>query len=224
MYLLTALLLGLLVALNPCQLAINVSALTWIDKRRSGAPLLRDGVVYVVGRTLTYTLLGWVLMALLKFGLSIDAVQALLSRGESLLPWLLVALGIWLIWRALHHHSHCHVHDEHCHHSGDVMQRSGKAGNLALGLALALVFCPESAVMYFGMMLPLGVSSGWGGWLEPPLFALAAAAPVVLLAWLFVKGGDRLERFEHSFARFQIWVDVILALACFVVAALFLFH
>lgn len=223
MYLLSALLLGMLVALNPCQLAINVSALTWIDKHSSGTSMLRDSGVYVVGRTLTYTLLGWVLMAMLKFGLSIAAVQDLLSRGERLLPWLLIALGIWLTGRALHHR-HCHVHDENCHNSGDVMRRSGKAGNLTLGLALALVFCPESAVMYFGMMVPLGVSSGWGGWLVPPFFALAAAAPVVLLAYLFVKGGDRIERFELSFARFQLWVNLLLAVACFVVAALFLFH
>lgn len=224
MYLLSALLLGLLVALNPCQLAINVSALTWIDKRAATSPRMRDGIVYVIGRTLTYTLLGWAMMAVVKLGLSIDAVQSLLSRGEKLLPWLLIALGAWLLWRMLHHHQHCHVHDEHCHHSGDVIERSGKGGALALGLALALVFCPESAVMYFGAMVPLGVSSGWGGWLVPPFFALAAAAPVVLLTFLFVKGGDRLERFEHTFARFQFWMDLLLALVCFAVATIFVLH
>ena len=224
MYLLSALLLGLLVALNPCQLAINVSALTWISKRDVSSPRMRGGIVYVIGRTLTYTLLGWLLMALVKLGLSIDAVQSLLSKGEKLLPWILIALGLWLLSRMLHHHQHNHVHDEHCHHSGDVIRRSGKGGNFVLGLALAFVFCPESAVMYFGMMVPLGVSSGWGGWLVPLLFALAAAAPVVLLLFLFVKGGDRLERFEHTFARFQFWTNLILALACFAVAAVFLFH
>lgn len=224
MYLLSALLLGLLVALNPCQLAINVSAITWIDKRSGVARRLPQCIGYVVGRTLMYTLLGWLLMALVKYGLSIDGVQSWLSRGESLLPWVLIALGLWLVWRMFHHHHHCHSHDEHCHHSGDVIRRSGKGGSWVLGLALALVFCPESALMYFGMMVPLGVSSGWGGWLVPVCFALSAAVPVVLLSILFDKGGDRLAHFEHTFAHFQFWMDLLLALACFVVAALFLFH
>ena len=223
MYLLSALLLGLLVALNPCQLAINISALTWLNKRPGEHRLLHDGMVYVLGRTLTYTSLGWLLMALLKCGLAIDAVQTWLSKGEKVLPWLLIALGIWLIYRALHHR-HCHVHDEHCHHSGSTIRRSAKGGTLVLGLATAFLFCPESAVMYFGMMVPLGTASGIGGWLVPLLFAVAAALPVVLMAFLFEKGENRLERFEHSFSRFQLWLNILLALACFVVAAVFLFH
>lgn len=51
--LLAALLLGILVALNPCQLAINVSALTYMSRRTEEKNrLLLKGIVYAAGRVL----------------------------------------------------------------------------------------------------------------------------------------------------------------------------
>ena len=44
-----------------------------------------------------------------------------------------------------------------------------------------MAFCPTSGVFYFGMLIPLSASTT-AGWLLPPLFAVATALPVVVVA------------------------------------------
>lgn len=71
---LTAFLLGLLTALSPCPLATNIAAIGFIgkeigDRRR----IFRNGLLYTLGRTLSYTLLGIVLILILKEGSSMSA-------------------------------------------------------------------------------------------------------------------------------------------------------
>ena len=81
--LLIALLLGLLVSLNPCQLAINVSALTYLHKntkQKNRGFLI--GIIYTIGRSLTYIVLGWALTILIKQGNNIEIVRSLLSKSD----------------------------------------------------------------------------------------------------------------------------------------------
>ena len=83
---LTAFLLGLLTALSPCPLATNIAAIGFIgkdidDRRR----IFRNGLLYTLGRTLSYTLLGIVLILILKKGSSMFGIQKafmeVLSQG-----------------------------------------------------------------------------------------------------------------------------------------------
>ena len=66
---LTALLLGLLTAVSPCPLATNIAAIGFIgkdiEKRRR---IFINGVLYTVGRTIAYTALGVILIAILREG------------------------------------------------------------------------------------------------------------------------------------------------------------
>ena len=94
MFIAPALLLGLLVALNPCQLAINLSALTYLSNRSENKQsLVRKGWLYVAGRSITYTVLGVILTWLIQQGKNIEGIQALMSKGEAYLPYLLLIIG-----------------------------------------------------------------------------------------------------------------------------------
>lgn len=64
---LTAFLLGLIVALHPCPLAANVAAMGYLardmhDRHR----VLVSGLVYTAGRVLAYSVLGIVLIAVFR--------------------------------------------------------------------------------------------------------------------------------------------------------------
>lgn len=194
--LLAAFVLGLLVALNPCQLAISISALAYEYRNGKG---LREGIIYAAGRTITYTLLGWVTMCLIGGGKNVDGLQEVLSKAEVVVPYVLIAIGLYLLFRAIHAHHH---HDENCHNSGRIIKRNGPLGSLVLGLTLALAFCPESAIFYFGMMIPLSISSQVGA-AVPLVFGLAASLPVACLAWLMQKATNGAERMSHGFEHFQ---------------------
>lgn len=217
--LITALILGLLVAINPCQLAINVSALTYIYKRDLGNRQgFMHGLLYVLGRSLTYTVLGWVLICLIGGGKNVTAIQSLLSHGETILPYLLLLMGLFMLYRGIH--SHHHTHGDDCHNSGHIIKRNGPLGALMLGVTLAFAFCPESAVFYFGVMLPLAVSSSVGI-LLPLLFALGAALPVLALSWVMFKATNRVLQFPLAFEKVQKLINLITGAIFFVLAITF---
>ena len=147
----TAFLLGLVVALHPCPLATNIAAMGYIARNTGRSRLFVSGMFYTLGRVLAYTLLGVALLLL---------------------------FGVYLLLAPrLHRHAHC----PHVVSGGHRFH--GTWGSLLLGAILALTFCPESAVVYFGMLMPLSVQES-GGMLLPAVFALATSLPTLLLVWL----------------------------------------
>lgn len=217
--LLTAFLLGLVVALNPCQLAINISALTYLAKDESHqCHFLVRGVLYSFGRMMTYTILGWALMFVVSNGMKIDGLQNVLSKAEDVIPYILIALALFFLYRAFHQHHH---HDS-CHNSKQIIQANGRFGAFVLGLLLAFAFCPESAVFFFGMMLPLSISSHIG-WLIPLFFSIAAIIPVLVIVYFIrLTMMSSARRFEHKMEVFQTIVNIVSALV-FIMLAIWIF-
>lgn len=217
--LLIALLLGLLVSLNPCQLAINVSALTYLHKntkQKNRGFLI--GIIYTIGRSLTYIVLGWALTILIKQGNNIEIVRSLLSKSEIVLPYILLAIGIFLIIRAVT--SHNHHHGDNCHKSGYLINRKGTAGPLILGSILALAFCPESAIFYFAMLIPLSASTVYG-WIIPIVFAFSAAIPIIILSWLISTAMHSLKNTERIFAHVQQTTNIITGIIFIIIGITF---
>lgn len=203
--LLTAFVLGLLTALNPCQLAISVSALAYEYKKGNK---LFEGLLYALGRTITYTVLGWIIMCLIGGGRNIEGFQTLLSKGEILLPYILIIIGAFMLYRTFIHHHH---DGESCHNSGQIIKRNGPLGSLMLGITLAFAFCPESAVFYFGLMIPLAMTSSVSIFI-PLTFGLAAAIPVICIAWIMNKAIYKAEKISHNFETFQKILNAVTGL------------
>ena len=74
---------------------------------------------------------------------------------------------------------------------------SKKAGPFVLGLLFALAFCPESGIVYFGMLIPMSVESSMG-YLLPVAFAVGTGIPVILMAWVFAFSYSSLARFSKG--------------------------
>ena len=79
-----------------------------------------------------------------------------------------------------------------------------------LGLVLALAFCPYSGVLYFGMMVPLMISTS-APWL-PLVFALSAAIPVVIFAWLVAFSVSGIGSLFNRIKSFELWFRKVVAL------------
>lgn len=213
--LLTAFVLGLFVAVNPCQLAISVSALAFVVRGdTSRRRMLVGGALYALGRASAYAALGVLLvLALSEGGTALSRtggagwMRAASEAVEAALPYALLAVGFFFLVRAFHRHHH----DGSCHNSGRIIRRRGRFGAFLLGALLALVFCPESAVVYFGVMLPLGCASSAGA-LVPVAFAVGAMLPVLLLAYLFAMAVRRARRFALRMEHFQQWLNALSAL------------
>lgn len=218
MFIIESIVLGLLVALNPCQLAINISALTYLNSTSgSSGELLRQGWLYTAGRAVSYSLLGMALTALARLGLDIKGIQIFLGKAEDFLPYLFILIGLFLLYRVFHTHSH---HGAECHNCGATIRRSSPYGPVVLGLMLAFAFCPESAILFFGMLLPLSVAHSLG-WVALVVFSLSAGIPVVVMTYVMAKAHKKVIHLSRTFTHFQQWMNALFGVA-FIIAAIVL--
>ena len=216
--LITAFLLGIIVAINPCQLAINTSALTYIINKDA---MLKDKwanpLLYTFGRSLSYVIMAWVMICLIGGGQNIKAVQSLLEKGEEVLPYILIVMAVFFLYRGIHIHRHEHGDD--CHNCGKIIKRNGPFGALSLGMALALAFCPESAVFYFGVLIPLSAATSAGLFL-PVAFAAGAALPVLCIALVMQKAREGARNVSRSFSHFQRFLNIATAVIFLAIAVI----
>lgn len=193
----TALWLGILTSISPCPLASNIAAVSYVG-RRVGAPsrVLLAGLAYSAGRALSYVLVAAVVVTSL---LSVPSVSFFLQQrmNQVLGPALIVAgvlmLGVlparWFAGRA----------------TGAIERRlagAGVPGAAGLGALFALSFCPVSAGLFFGGLLPLATGTG-SRLLLPAIYGLGTGLPVVVLAALLALGIGGMGRAFDALARFE---------------------
>jgi cytochrome c biogenesis protein CcdA len=93
------------------------------------------------------------------------------------------------------------------------MQDKKKWGYLdavLLGLVFALAFCPYSGVLYFGMLVPLTVTSASGLYL-PIVFAIATGIPVIIIAWVLAYTVSGIGNVYNKIKSFELWFRRIIA-------------
>ncbi|MDO8937524.1 MAG: aromatic aminobenezylarsenical efflux permease ArsG family transporter [Methylicorpusculum sp.] len=198
----SAFLLGLMTAISPCPLATNITAIGYIGRElQNRHRVLLNGVLYTLGRMIAYSGLGLTLY----FGASTFEVASLFRGwGEKLLGPLLIVVGLILLDIVPLSFSGFGGFTETLRKHNAA---SSYLGVLLMGVLFALAFCPYSAVLYFGMLIPLTLSSPQGLWL-PPVYALATGLPVIVFAWIvaYAIGSvgrvyDRIRSFERWFRR-----------------------
>ncbi len=199
---LTAFVLGLMTAISPCPLATNITAIGFISKDiESRRRVFVNGLIYTLGRAISYTAIG----LLFYFGASQFRLGGFLQEwGEKILGPLLILIGLFMLGLLSLRIPGLGSLTEKM----ESKARGGFWGVLLLGIVFALAFCPYSGVLYFGMLIPMTISSASGLYL-PVFFALATGIPVIIFAWLiaFSIGSigrvyDRLKIFEIWFRRF----------------------
>ena len=216
----TAFLLGLLTALSPCPLATNIAVIGYLardlEDRRA---VIRNGLLYTLGRLAAYTLLGAVLIALLRGGGSLFRVERAFGLwGERLLGPMLVVVGLFLLFGdRLRLPSFGGVR------VGERIGRHGGWGALLLGMLFSLAFCPTSGLFYFGVLIPLSAAET-GGYLLPALFALATALPVAAAAWLLASGAARIGGFYDRMRSIRRWMNRIVGLLFLVTGICYTFY
>lgn len=96
----TAFLLGLLTAVSPCPLATNITAIGFISKDINNRNrIFTNGVLYTLGRVLAYSALGAILIAILRKGADMFAIQKGISEwGELLLAPALMLIGLFMLF------------------------------------------------------------------------------------------------------------------------------
>ncbi|MDD4419692.1 MAG: aromatic aminobenezylarsenical efflux permease ArsG family transporter [Bacteroides graminisolvens] len=204
----TAFILGLLTAVSPCPLATNITAIGFIGKDiENRHRIFINGLLYTLGRVVTYTVLGFILIPILREGASMFAVQKAVSKyGEILIAPLLIVIGIYMLDLIKLNIPKISINGEY------VKKRTkGSWGALFLGILFSLAFCPSSGIFFFGMLIPLSAAEA-GGYLLPVVYAIATGLPVILVAWVLAYSVAGLGKFYNRIQVFEKWFRKIVAI------------
>ena len=205
---LTAFLLGLLTAISPCPLATNIAAVGFIGRNiENRRRVFINGLLYTLGRVLSYTLLGVVLIMILKEGSSMFGIQKTIGTwGELLIGPMLLIIGLFMLWG-----DRLNLPKFGFNGNTEGLARKGGAGALLIGVLFALAFCPTSGVFYFGMLIPMSATAT-AGYLFPAVFAIATAIPVLIVAWILAFSVQQMSSFYGRIKTVQKWLNVIVGI------------
>lgn len=203
----TAFLLGLLTAISPCPLATNITAIGFISKDIGNRnKIFLGGLLYTLGRVVAYTVLGIILISILKEGSSMFSLQKGISKyGEILIVPVLIFVGVFMLFG-----DRLNLPKFGFSGTGKAEKLKGNLGSLLLGVLFALAFCPISGLFYFGMLIPMSAAEP-GGYLLPIVYAVATGLPVILVAWILAYSVAGIGKFYNRIQVFQKWFNRVVA-------------
>ena len=203
---LTAFILGLLTAISPCPLATNIAAIGFISKNIDDRKaIFMRGIYYTVGRVFAYTVMGIILISILKEGASMFGIQKAISKwGELLIGPVLLIIGLFMLFG----HKLNLPKFGFDGNNSEKLAGKGSWGALLLGVLFAMAFCPSSGIFYFGMLIPMSVTAS-AGWLLPVLFAVATALPVLVVAWILAYSVEKVGEVYGKIQTIQKWLNIV---------------
>ena len=195
--LVSAFILGLMTAISPCPLATNITATAFISKNiTSKRKVFLSGVLYSLGRAFSYTLIGLILF----FGASKFHIARFFSQnGEKYLGLLLLVIGLIMLNVIKLNFLNKFNFTEKL---SEKFQGKGLLGSFLIGAIFALAFCPYSGALYFGMLIPMTISSVDGLFL-PIVFALGTGLPVLIFTYLLAFSVGKIGIFHRKISKVE---------------------
>ncbi len=195
----SALWLGILTSISPCPLATNIAAVSYLAKDITHpATVFISGLAYTIGRMAAYTLIGWLIIHSL---LGVPQVAQFLQKYMTIAlgPFLIIT-GLLLLEVITVKLPGITVSQKH----QAKLARSGAPGALVLGFTFALAFCPVSAALFFGSLIP-GALKSKTGMLLPVIYGIGTGLPVLALALAIALGATSMSYWFHKIAKLEFY-------------------
>lgn len=190
--------LGILTAICPCPMATNIAAISFISKRvESPASVLLTGVVYTLGRMIAYAALGMLIMQGL---FASPQVSHLLQKYMGMVTGPLLVLVGMVLLRLLSFPSF----GVSLGAFQERIAKRGLLGSLFLGVFLALAFCPSSAAIFFGSIIPICVKQS-SGLVIPCVYGIATGLPVIGVSFMIAFGANRIGAVYSTLSGVEVW-------------------
>jgi cytochrome c-type biogenesis protein len=198
-FLLTAIWLGILTSVSPCPLATNIAAVSFISRRITQRNIVfLSGVLYTLGRSLTYIVLGVLIVkTLVDIPILSDFLQRYINK---ILGIVLILIGMVLLDLLRIPLSLPSVSEN----TAKKLADKGAIGSLPLGILFALAFCPVSAALFFGGLIPIAVKAQSGIGL-PLIYGIGTGLPVLLFAFLAAAGAGYINNLYHRITRIEFY-------------------
>jgi len=202
----SALWLGVLTSISPCPLATNIAAVSFLGRRVDNPGIVfGGGLLYAIGRAGAYVAIG----ALLLTGLlSAPGVSSFLQRHMNrVIGPILILVGLFLLEVLSPRLPALTRAGEGLR---EKLKSRGMWGAAPLGILFALSFCPVSAALFFGSLIPLALR------VESPLvipaaYGIGTALPVILFAVLIALGARGLGLAFKRLTSIERWARRVMA-------------
>lgn len=192
--------LGILTSLSPCPLATNVAATSYIGQQiHSRFATVIAALSYTLGRTLCYMILSMLIVAGL---ISIPGVSNFLQMhmNRILGPFLIIT-GLFILELIPLRLPNVALNIERLKKLGE----SGFFGAVLMGFLFAMSFCPVSAALFFGSVIPLSLKFE-SLFLLPLFYGAGTAAPVIGFAFIMAYSTRFAGMFFNRMARVELWL------------------
>lgn len=212
----SALWLGVLTSISPCPLTTNVVAISYIARGlERPRNVLLTGLLYTAGRMITYLALSAILVASL---LSLPEVAYWLqTRMNQFLGPILIVAGLLMLGAIPLRLPSTGVSDR----LRAKAETWGAGGALALGVLFALSFCPVSAAIFFGSLIPLAVQAN-STLALPSVYGIGTALPVFVFAILIATGARAVGQTFQRLTQWEVWARRATAAAFLVIGVYFI--
>jgi cytochrome c-type biogenesis protein len=195
----SALWLGILTSISPCPLATNIAAVSFLSKKITHpAMVFISGLAYTIGRIAAYAVLGWLI---------INSLLGVPQVAQFLQKYMVIVLGPFLIITGLVLLEVITIKLPGIalsqKHQNKLLE-SGAPGALVLGFIFALAFCPVSAALFFGSLIPLALNSK-AGTLLPFIYGIGTGLPVLIFAVAIALGVTSMSHWFHKVTKLEYY-------------------
>ena len=190
--------LGILTSISPCPLAANIAAVSYISRKLEKRNLILSSLLYTFGRMAAYFAVSMIIVT------SLVSIPSLSNFLQSFMPKIigpiLIVTGMFLLELI----------------SIDIpgfkglanAQKYGLFAEFMLGFVLAMSFCPVSAALFFGSLIPLAVSAQ-SKVILPLFYGIGTALPVVIFAFLLTVSAEKMSLWFKKITEIEKWVRKI---------------
>lgn len=195
----SALWLGILTSISPCPLATNIAAVSYIGRNiDSKLTSVLSGLFYAIGRVIVYMGISIMVIGALA---QVPALSMFLQTKVNLVlgPLLFITGLILLDIIKL-----SFGNNNHSKKAEKLAKKRPILGSILIGALFALAFCPVSAALFFGSMLPIAIKHQ-STFIIPSLYGLGTALPVIGFAVIIATGANYIGTVFNKLTQLEIW-------------------
>jgi len=215
MGLFSAVYLGFLTSISPCPLATNIVAISYISKKITHPGLvLLNGLIYSLGRTLAYIILSFILVkSLLDMPFLSHFLQKYMNK---IIGPLLIIVGMFLLDLIKINLNISFKTDKF----NKKIEEWGLIGAFLLGFLFALSFCPTSAALFFGGLIPLATKTN-SVFSVPFFYGVSTGIPVIIFSFLISFGTSKVSKVYNFLSSAEVWARRITGIVFILVGVYF---
>ena len=206
---------GILTAISPCPLATNIAAISFISKKIENKKIvMMTGALYTLGRMATYIAIAYLVIGSI---LAIPGLSFFLqTQMVKIIGPLLIIIGaimLELISIPLPSFGGNGKFQKLFHHMGVW-------GAFPLGVLFALSFCPVSAALFFGSLIPLATKFS-STMLFSSMYGIGTGLPVFIFSILIAFGATSVGKIFQKVGKVEYWIRMITGVMLIIIGIYF---